>query len=43
MAKGKFKYEGMNAENRKVEGEIDAKDDDMQRDFLEDKVFVLKK
>jgi type IV pilus assembly protein PilC len=26
MAKGKFKYIGMNAENRKVEGEIDAKD-----------------
>lgn len=26
MAKGKFKYEGINAEGRKVEGEIDAKD-----------------
>lgn len=26
MAKGSFKYEGVNAEGRKVEGEIDAKD-----------------
>lgn len=26
MAKGKFKYEGVNAEGRKVEGEIDGKD-----------------
>jgi type IV pilus assembly protein PilC len=26
MAKGKFKYEGVNAEGKKVEGEIDAKD-----------------
>ena len=27
MAAGKFKYEGVSAEGRKVQGEIEAKDD----------------